>query len=94
MSAWITPSIERAAMALLVVDHGEMSDLYEPNMVDGRDVLAAAVDIEEIAQAMFRWDTAEHPAPAPTWESLTEDQRNVWRSGAEAIRTTLLGGGR
>ena len=40
---------------------------------------------EQIAQRLFAWDTYDHPDPRPTWETLTEAQRDVWRSATDAV---------
>lgn len=43
--------------------------------------------VEAAARELFEWDVEEHPDPRPTWERLTEGQRDVWRSGARATLT-------
>ena len=47
--------------------------------------------VEAVAVALFAWDTDEHPHPRPTWSDLSEDQRGVWRSGAQAVLALLPG---
>lgn len=60
----------------------------ETTQPTGRDHDHARDAVEPTARAMFAWDTEEHSDPAPTWEMLTEDQRDVWRSGARACIDT------
>lgn len=44
---------------------------------------------EAVARRLFSWDTEEHPEPKPTWGNLAEHQREVWRSGADAVLALL-----
>jgi hypothetical protein len=39
---------------------------------------------DELAKAFFEWDTDENPNH-PTWGSVTDAQRDIWLSGADAI---------
>lgn len=57
-----------------------------------RDELTSDSVLEWAAKGMFMWDTDGHPDPVPTWDGLTESQRDVWRSGAHAVLEAALGG--
>lgn len=54
-------------------------------------VLPVPPDRDTIARTLFTWDTDEHPDPRPTWDGLTDEQRDVWRSGADAVLAVLSG---
>ena len=84
MSAETTPAIERAARALLDVDHGECADLYAPRYSSARAIVAAGLDVEEMARAMHEDSCCTDFAGC----DLTYDRITV-----TAIRAAILGEG-
>ncbi len=47
--------------------------------------------VEAAAKALFYWDTEDHPEPRPSWLSLSEEQMDIWRSGARAALEAARG---
>lgn len=55
-------------------------------------LLSQLPDREAVARRFFEWDTDEHPEPRPTWEGLSDAQRVVWRTGADAVLDLIRSG--
>lgn len=55
-------------------------------------LLSQLPDREAVARRFFEWDTDEHPEPRPTWEGLSDAQRDVWRTGADAVLDLIRNG--
>ena len=43
------------------------------------------LDLTAAAKSLFQWDIEHHREPRPTWDGLTNEQRDVWHSGAVAV---------
>ena len=43
------------------------------------------LDLTAAAKSLFQWDIEHHREPRPTWDGLTNDQRDVWHSAALAV---------
>jgi hypothetical protein len=83
MSDETTPATERAAAVLFAAEAtGLITD-------DVRAALAAALDVDEMARAMY---AAEFSAGGwPSWSLLEPHQQVVWLQHARAIRASILG---
>jgi hypothetical protein len=83
MSAEITPAVERAAAVLFAAEAtGLITD-------DVRAAIAAALNVEEMARAMY---AAEFSAGGwPSWSLLEPHQQVVWLQHARAVRASILG---
>lgn len=75
MSAEMTPAMERVQKILF----GHSAETV-------REVLAAALDIEEMAQAIHESDQGPD-----VWDMESDYYQDVYRENARALRTALLG---
>jgi len=92
---WITPAVERAAFALLVVDHGDNAHMYAVNLAEGRDVLVAALDApKDQYDCMDDITIAVHSAICETSPEDCVAYRGPCVKAVEAARIALLGGAR
>jgi O-methyltransferase involved in polyketide biosynthesis len=78
VSAQVTPALERAAVAVARAISG-----YAPDAI-ARDALAAALDVEEIARAIYGSDAG--------WDLLDAEERGWYLDDAYAVRAAILGG--
>jgi predicted HTH transcriptional regulator len=83
MSTETTPAIERGVEALR-----DRSDAYDPDELVVHAVLAAALDIEEMAHEIAQAELHDYE---DVWTSLDEMARDGFRRTATAVRTALLG---
>lgn len=92
MSAEVTPAVRRAAEWLLVTEHGEHADMYEPQHGQARAVVAAGLGtVEETARAMYAaWTTAEG-YPERTYDRLDVYTRHMWFDTAKEFRAAIVG---
>lgn len=91
MSAEISPAVQRAAVAVKETVCTAWPAYVSERMAAriARDGLAAALDVEEMARALYMRPTRN--PDFPTWEDQSERIREYWREYARIIRTALLG---
>lgn len=80
MSADVTPAMKRARHAMGITGFDQREAYL---------VMDAALDIEEMARALYMRPTRN--PDFPTWEDQSERIREYWREYARIIRTALLG---
>lgn len=79
----VTPAVRRAAQALLMTEHGEHADMYEPRLGAGRLILAGAFDGEEIARQL-----CEQTGPAAYHGPIPCDEHSL---AVAVVRDVMLG---
>lgn len=79
----VTPAVRRVAQALLVTEHGEHADMYEPRLGVGRLILAGAFDGEEIARQL-----CEQTGPAAYHGPIPCDEHSL---AVAVVRDVMLG---
>lgn len=94
MSAEVTPAVRRAAEWLLVTEHGEHADLYQPDHGQARAVVAAALDGEEVARAvadnLYGQDVHTLVMRRPG-ETHRDQAERIGRWAAETVRAAVVG---
>lgn len=78
-----TPALTRAMAATAV------RPLHESHAETTRNALAAALDVEEMARALYMRPSRDKDLP--TWEDQSERIREYWREYARVIRASILG---
>ncbi len=67
-------------------------EAVEYSLVSAHDMLAAVLDVEEMARVIQADQARRHGWTALRWEHLDERHRDAYRADATALRAAILGG--